>query len=161
MVRGEDAKARLLSEASYRAGSWTRARRVVYKVEILEKGVNTRFVATNRAESSIELHDGHYVLRGEAENRIKDYENAPRANRLSCRAFLANQFRLFSRAAAHWLLDTLRGRLSSKGFGRMQSSTRCGRGRSRSPGGSNRWPGGCAFISPPPTPASGYGGLST
>jgi hypothetical protein len=123
LIHGEDTKVRLLSEASYRAGSWTRARRVVYKVEILEKGVNTRFVVTNRAESSIELYDGHYVMRGEAENRIKDYKNALRADRLSCCAFLANQFRLFLHAAAYWLLDSLRGRLASKGFGRMQLDT--------------------------------------
>jgi hypothetical protein len=123
LIHGEDTKVRLLSEASYRAGSWTRTRRVVYKVEILEKGVNTRFVVTNRAESSIELYDGHYVMRGEAENRIKDYKDALRADRLSCCAFLANQFRLFLHAAAYWLLDSLRGRLSSKGFGRMQLDT--------------------------------------
>lgn len=123
MARGEDAKVRLLSEAGYRAGSWTRARRVVYKVEILQKGVNTRFVVTNRPERPENLYGDHYVMRGETENRIKDYKNALRADRLSCCRFLANQFRLFLHAAAYWLLDALRGRLASKGFGRMQLDT--------------------------------------
>lgn len=92
-------------------------------MEILEKGVNTRFVVTNRIESPQELYDDHYVMRGETENRIKDYKNALRADRLSCCKLLANQFRLFLHAAAYWLLDALRERLSSKGFGRMQLDT--------------------------------------
>lgn len=124
MIWGEDdPKVRLISEASYRAGSWTKARRVVYKAEVLQKGVNTRFVVTNRTEAPSELYDGHYVMRGETENRIKDYKNALRADRLSCCAFLANQFRLFLHAAAYWLLDALRARLSARGFGRLQLDT--------------------------------------
>lgn len=124
MIAGEGhTKVRLLSEILYRAGSWERRRRVLCKVEILEKGVNTRFVVTNRPEPPANLYDGHYVMRGETENRIKDYKNALRAERLSCCAFLANQFRLFLHAAAYWLLDALRARLSAKGFGRMQLDT--------------------------------------
>jgi hypothetical protein len=114
---------RLLSERSYEAGSWTKERRVVYKAEILEKGANTRFfVVTNRKEPPKELYN-RYVERGETENRIKDYKNALRADRLSCCSFLANQFRLFLHAAAYWLLDVLRERLVRKGFQRMQLDT--------------------------------------
>lgn len=36
-------KVRLISDASYRAGSWEHRRRVVYKAEVLERGTNTRF----------------------------------------------------------------------------------------------------------------------
>ncbi len=120
---GEDTKVRLLSEAGYRAGSWTRARRVVYKVEILQKGVNTRFVVTNRPERPENLYDDHYVMRGETENRIKDYKNALRAERLSCCKFWANQFRLLLHAAAYWLLDALRERLVCRGAAKMQLDT--------------------------------------
>ncbi len=38
-------KVRLAGEAEYQAESWPRARRVVFKAEILEKGPNTRFVS--------------------------------------------------------------------------------------------------------------------
>ncbi len=124
MARGDgDWKISLLSEFRYQARSWPRGRRVVCKAEALAKGMNTRFVATNRPEPPANLYDGRYVMRGETENRIKDYKNAPRADRLICCKFLANQFRLFLHAAAYWLLDILRGRLASKGFGRMQLDT--------------------------------------
>jgi hypothetical protein len=120
--RGAHPKVRLLSEASYEAGSWGKRRRIVYKAEVLEKGTNTRFVVTNRPEAPRELYD-HYVERGETENRIKDYKNALCADRLSCHRFLANQFRLLLHAAAYWLLDTLRERLVRRGFRRMQPDT--------------------------------------
>jgi hypothetical protein len=45
---------------------------------------------------------------GRPELWIKDYKRACKADRLSDHRFLANQFRLFSHAAAYWLLDTLR-----------------------------------------------------
>lgn len=95
---------------------------MVYKAEVLEKGVNTRFVVTNRPERPPALYDS-YVGRGETENRIKDYKNALRAERLSCCRFWANQFRLLLHAAAYWLLDALRERLVSRGVGRMQLDT--------------------------------------
>jgi hypothetical protein len=41
-------KVRLLSDAPYRAESWERPRRVLYKAEVLEKGTNTRFVVTSK-----------------------------------------------------------------------------------------------------------------
>jgi hypothetical protein len=124
MAHGESPKVRLISEATYQAGSWSKERRVVYKVEVLEKGMNTRFVVSNRPEESARtLYDDYYIQRGETENRIKDYKNALRAERLSCCKFLANQFRLFLHAAAYWLLDTLGSQLSSKGWRRMQLDT--------------------------------------
>ncbi len=126
MVRmryGVAPKVRLLSEASYEAGSWGKERRVVYKAEVLKKGRNTRFVVTNRSEAPPTLYD-RYVQRGETENRIKDYKRALRADRLSCCAFWANQFRLLLHAAAYWLLDSLRERLVSRGVRRrMQLDT--------------------------------------
>jgi hypothetical protein len=123
MRHGVAPKVRLLSEASYEAGSWGKKRRVVYKAEVLKKGQNTRFVVTNRPEDPRTLYD-RYVERGETENRIKDYKNALRADRLSCCKFLANQFRLLLHAAAYWLLDVLRERLVSRGVRRrMQLDT--------------------------------------
>ncbi len=115
-------KARLLSECRYRAGSWDRDRRVVYKAEAMKEGTNTRFVVTSRRDEPGELYDW-YVGRGESENWIKDYKIALKADRLSCHRFVANQFRLLLHAAAYWLLDALRRRLVATGIERMQLDT--------------------------------------
>jgi hypothetical protein len=103
----DGAKVRLAGETRYQAGSWPRARRVVFKAEILTKGPNTRFVVTTRDDAPLALYD-FYVDRGDAENRIKDFKNALAGDRLSDHRFWANAFRLLLHAAAFWLLDTLR-----------------------------------------------------
>jgi DDE family transposase len=120
--RTEGCKVRLLSEGSYRAGSWDRERRVIYKAEAMEQGTNRRFVVTSKKQRPKELYDW-YVGRGEIENRIKDFKVHLKADRLSCQRFLANQFRLLLHAAAYWLLDTLRVELVGAGIERMQLDT--------------------------------------
>ena len=102
-------KVRLLWSASYQAGTWERARRVIYKAEVLEKGTNTRFVVSSRSDEPRKLYDW-YVGRGEAEGWIKDFKLAIRADRLSCHRFFANQFRLLLHAVAYWLLDAFYAR---------------------------------------------------
>ena len=116
------AKVRLAGEARYRAASWPHPRRVVFKAEILLKGPNTRFVVTSRADPPLALYD-HYVDRGDAENRIKDFKNALAADRLSDHAFWANAFRLLLHAAAYWLLDQLRRWLLSAQAAHLQFDT--------------------------------------
>jgi hypothetical protein len=118
----EGEKVRLLSSASYQAGSWEHSRRVLYKAEILEKGTNTRFVVTSRSDRPEELYDW-YVRRGEAEGWIKDFKRALKADHLSCHRFFANQFRLLLHAAAYWLMDALRRKLVEAGVKRMQLDT--------------------------------------
>jgi DDE family transposase len=115
-------KVRRAGEATYQAGSWPAARRVVFKAEALPKGPNTRFVVTNRPEAPPALYDW-YVDRGEPELWIKDLKRACKADRLSCHRFWANQFRLFLHAAAYWLLDTLRAWLQAAGAARTQLDT--------------------------------------
>jgi hypothetical protein len=115
-------KVKLLSQGHYRAGSWDRQRRVVYKAEVMEEGTNTRFVVTNKPDDPDELY-AHYTERGETENRIKDLKVALKADRLSCHRFWANQFRLLLHAAAYWLMDTLRRKLVVAGIERMQLDT--------------------------------------
>jgi hypothetical protein len=115
-------KVRLVGETSYQAGSWDRERRVVYKAETLDKGPNTRFVVTTRADPPEALYD-FYVDRGAMEGWIKDYKRACIADRLSDHRFWANQFRLFLHAAAYWLLDTLRRRLCAQGHPPLQLDT--------------------------------------
>jgi hypothetical protein len=117
-------KVRLLGETPYQAGSWERARRVVYKAEALAKGPNTRFVVTNRpAAVTAQVVYDDYVDRGEPENWIKDLKNHCFADRLSCHTFVANQFRLLLHAAVYWLLDTLRRWLMAAGMARIQLDT--------------------------------------
>ena len=113
---------RLVAETTYQAGSWRRARRVVYKAEALDQGPNTRFVVTTRSDEPAALNE-FYVDRGEAELWIKDYKRACIADRLSDHRFWANQFRLFLHAAAYWLLDTLRHWLVTRGLAALQLDT--------------------------------------
>ena len=115
-------KARLFSEGLYRAQSWERERRVIYKAEAMERGTNTRFVVTTRTEEPEKLYHW-YVGRGESENWIKGFKLHLKADRLSCHRFIANQFRLLLHAAAYWLLDTLRRKLVASGARRMQLDT--------------------------------------
>lgn len=113
----------LVADAPYQAGSWERQRRVMYKAEATDKGTTTRFVVTYRgAGEPKELYDW-YVGRGETQGWIKDFKRALKADRLSCRRFWANQFRLLLHAAASWLLDALHRRLVGAGVRRMQLDT--------------------------------------
>jgi Transposase DDE domain group 1 len=116
------ATVRLVDETSYQADSWDHPRRVVYKAEALDKGPNTRFVVTTRAEEPEALYN-FYVDRGEPELWIKDLKRACVADRLSDCRFWANQFRLFLHAAAYWLLDTLRRWLRARGYPCVQLDT--------------------------------------
>jgi hypothetical protein len=94
---------------SYQAGTWCRRRRVVIKVEVSEKGVNTRFVVTSMKQAHTRvLYQNIYRARGAAENDIKEHKGYLKSDRTSCHRFEANQFRLFVHSAAYVLLDTLR-----------------------------------------------------
>jgi hypothetical protein len=115
-------KVRLAGETQYAAGTWECERRVVYKAEALPKGPNTRFVVTTQTDPPLERYNW-YVRRGEPEQWIDELKNACFADRLSCHAFWANQFRLLLHAAAYVLLDTLRRRLMAHGVSRMRLDT--------------------------------------
>lgn len=101
-------KQRLFVELSYAAGSWDRPRRVIGKAEHHEPGANPRFVATNLTEPAQELYDRRYCPRGDMENRIKEQQRMLFADRTSCSAMLANQFRLLLSALAYTLFVGLR-----------------------------------------------------
>ena len=101
-------KQRHFSEFSYQADSWDRPRRMVAKVEVQERGLNRRFVVTNRRGlTARQLYD-HYIQRGQTENYIKAFKKDLAMDRLSCHRFLANQFRLFLHALAYQLFVRLR-----------------------------------------------------
>jgi hypothetical protein len=93
----------------YQAGTWSRSRRVVIKVEVSAQGVNTRFVVTDMEQARTKvLYQRIYCARGQAENELKDHKRYLKSDRTSCHRFEAKQFRLFMHSAAYVLLDTLR-----------------------------------------------------
>ena len=93
----------------YQAGTWSRSRRVVIKVEVSAQGVKTRFVVTDMEQARTKvLYQHMYCARGQAENEIKDHKRSLKSDRTSCHRFEANQFRVFLHSAAYVFLDPLR-----------------------------------------------------
>ena len=124
---------RYYASFSYQAGSWTKARRVVAKVEWHPGELYPRvgFIVTNLSRPA-ERVVAFYNQRGTAKQHIKEGKNAIRWTRLSCRSFKANAVRLqlhalayilgnFMRTLAlpdpvsHWSLTTLREKLVKVG----------------------------------------------
>ena len=111
---GIETPCRAFEDFEYRTRkSWSRARRVVGKAEILEKGQNPRFIVTNLSaqESWFEaasLYEKFYCARGEMENRIKEAQMDLFADRTSTHWMTSNQLRLWFSAFAHLLLSVLR-----------------------------------------------------
>jgi hypothetical protein len=101
-------KQRLFEEFDYAAETWDRPRRVIAKAEHGDQGENPRFVVTTLPGEAQGLYDDLYCQRGDAENRIKEQQLGLFADRTSCHAFLANQFRVLLSAAAYVLVETLR-----------------------------------------------------
>jgi len=95
------------SSFRHRARSWPRQRRICYKAEHTAVGTNLRFVITNRPGRASEVF-AFYNDRGECENRIEEFKNGFRADRLSCHRFLANAFRLLLHSFAYNLVNLFR-----------------------------------------------------
>lgn len=94
----------------YKADSWDQPRTVHAKIEVTDKGLNTRFFATNFGEmTGQEVYWDFYVCRGETcENRIKELKNMCFSGRLSCNSFWANGFRLFLSAIVYEIFRELK-----------------------------------------------------
>ena len=108
----------------YRAGSWTKPRRVVAKVEWHPGELLPRvgFIVTNLtrpAESVVAF----YNHRGTAEQWIKEGKAAVRWTRLSCRGFAANAVRLQLHALAYNLGTFLRTLVMPEGVERWSLTT--------------------------------------
>src|SRR5271165_4898095 len=99
--------------------SWTKARRVIGKAEILPKGDNPRFIVTNLPEDgwndpiqavrfqAAALYEKFYCARGDMENRIKEQQMDLFADRTSTHWLASNQLRLWFSAFAHLIMSTL------------------------------------------------------
>ncbi len=130
---------RSFSSFRHRARSWSHQRRICYKAEHTAAGTNLRFLVTNCAGRASEVF-AFYNDRGECENRIEEFKNGFRADRLSCHRFLANAFRLLLHGFAYNLvnlfrlqlpqpwssaqIETLRARLFKLGA-RVRQTARC------------------------------------
>jgi len=103
--------------------SWTKARRVIGKAEILPKGDNPRFIVTNlpkdgwndplqavRFEAAA-LYEKFYCARGDMENRIKEQQMDLFADRTSTHWMASNQLRLWFSVFAHLIMSTLQAKV--------------------------------------------------
>lgn len=102
--------------AEYRAGDWKQAERVVIKAERLYGKANSRFVVTDLSAAAgwtaAKVYR-FYCQRGDRENRIKEFKLDMDGQRLSCKTFLANQFRLILHSAAFLLYQRLQEQLQA------------------------------------------------
>jgi Transposase DDE domain group 1 len=104
---------RSFSSFRHRARSWSHQRRICYKAEHTAAGTNLRFVITNCSGRASQVF-AFYNDRGECENRIEEFKNGFRADRLSCHRFLANAFRLLLHGFAYNLVNLFRLQLDSE-----------------------------------------------
>jgi hypothetical protein len=114
----------LFGTASYRARTWSRARRVIFKAEVTDlQGRplrdNLRLVVTNLRGSPESLWK-LYARRGDTENRIKELKLDLEIDRTSSTSFLANQLRVLLTAAAFVLFQALREKLARTELARAQ-----------------------------------------
>ena len=102
----------LYMDTDYAAGTWSDARRVIIKAEVVRLGDreprdNPRFVVTNMRQTPHFLYEKVYCARGDVENRIKELKDL-QLDRTSCCRLRANQLRVFLTAAAYVLMQELR-----------------------------------------------------
>lgn len=89
----------------YQAGSWSRPRRIVAKIELNRHGSNRRYVVTNMSGHPQGLYHGFYVQRGAVpEKPIGEMKNGLRADRLSFHHFRANALKLLEHTLAYALV---------------------------------------------------------
>jgi len=119
--------AHLFGETRYAAQKWSRKRRVIMKAEVVRHPNrapknNPRFVVTNLPHTPTHVYT-IYRQRGDMENRIKELKRDVAADRLSCSAFLSNQFRLLLTLAAYILFQVLQLRAAGTPWATAQVST--------------------------------------
>jgi hypothetical protein len=100
--------------------SWSRARRVVGKAEVMAAGDNPRFIVTNLPAQGFKgdqdrerftparLYEEFYCARGEMENVLKQQVLDLEADKLSTHFLASNQLRLWLASFAYLLMERLR-----------------------------------------------------
>lgn len=92
----------------YAAGSWSRRRRIVARIEATGLGTDSRFIVTDLDGESKFLYEQVYCARAKAELMIKEHKCFLKSSRTSCSSALANQFRLYLHSAAYVVMHGLR-----------------------------------------------------
>lgn len=117
-------KQREFAELRYGARTWKTERRVIARLEHMDKGDNPRYIVTNLEGEARSVYEEVYCARGEMENRIKEAQLGLFADRTSCQYFAANQFRLLLSSLAYILTERLRAlALAGTEFARLQAIT--------------------------------------
>ena len=115
------ASVRVFAEFEYQTQkSWSQARRVIGKAEVMAAGGHPRFVVTNlpargfkgdpdRARFTPQrLYEEFYCARGEMENVLKQQTLDLKADRLSTQHLASNQLRLWLATLAYLLVERVR-----------------------------------------------------
>ena len=121
-----EAKLRTYASVVYQAGSWTRLRKVVARLECslqpdarsdvapgLRQEVDIRYVVTSLKGTAQHLYEDIYCQRGQMENLIKLHKAQLASDRMSCHRATANQVRLALHTAAFWLMHGVRAAIPS------------------------------------------------
>jgi hypothetical protein len=114
---------RVYDEWQHEVETWDQAYRTIVKAEAQGDIIDTRFVVTSDQLSTPQEVYGIYTMRGDIENRIKEFKLDIQSGRTSCHRFLANQFRLLLHHAAAILMQLLQEALEGTSFARAQIST--------------------------------------
>src|SRR6202050_3643520 len=114
-------KLRTYASFTYQAGSWTRPRKVVARLECslqpdaggttstgMRQEVDIRYIVTSLKGSAQHLYENVYCQRGQMENLIKLHKAQLASDRMSCHSATANQVRLALHTAAFWLMHGVR-----------------------------------------------------
>jgi hypothetical protein len=117
-------KLRTYASVMYQAGSWSRPRKVVARLECslqpiagetgMRQEVDIRYVVTSLTGSAQHLYETVYCQRGQMENLIKLHKAQLASDRMSCHSATANQVRLVLHTAAFWLMHAVRTAIPSK-----------------------------------------------
>ena len=112
---------RVFREFEYRTQrSWSRARRVIGKAEVMASGDNPRFVVTNLPIEGFpgdedrsrlipaRLYEELYCARGDMENMLKQQVLDLQADRMSTHHLASNQLRLWFATFGYLLMERLR-----------------------------------------------------
>ena len=108
-ARNSGHKVRRFKTFAYAAGSWSKPRRAVARVEVSSRGRDTRYIVTNLdGVRGKHLYEKIYSARGQAENHIKGWKTHLASDRTSCSKASANQMRLMLHGCAYWIWWILR-----------------------------------------------------
>src|SRR4249919_3324976 len=114
-------KLRTYASFTYQAGSWTRPRKVVARLECslqpdagettstgMRQEVDIRYLVTSLKGTAQHLYENVHCQRGQMENLIKLHKAQLASDRMSCHSAIANQVRLVFHTAAYWLMHRVR-----------------------------------------------------